>query len=803
MNQFSRLKWRLEGLAPLCLLVLFGALAPLSAQELDLKTIMQDRYWIGELPESLTITPDGKTVHLSVTQPLPHPAKRLMIQLADGKVVPVTREALSEALVSENFFHKDLRVAEIEGDLWSSHGDAALAPMIARDEWVRFVRFTPDGKIVFREGNDLFQFDPGQGRLVQLTSLQMSDEPKPADSWYHAEERRMLTEVDKRYVAEEAAKADAEIRRGAGGYAKPKPLYLGPDHRIGRKHVSEHDRHMLDISADLRFVAIALEPENEGDPTQYAEFINEEAEVQAKNARPRVGHQTPTWKLAIWDRQEDKLSWLDISDLPEIETDRLAEIKDKISEEDRKYLPATPEGPRSVYFVPSGFHPSDSHYLVTVFSRDWKDKWVLKVDPATMNKEVVYHQYDPAWIQFFMRNEGLDAWVGGAANWVPDGSRISWLSDETEFQHLYTYDLASKQTKPVTKGDFEVFNPFVGPENKYWYFHANREHPGELHFYRMPTKGGKMQKLTNGVGHHRVALAHDGTMVELFAQSNAPNQVRVRRGKRWETLYDGRSEAFKAKSWVKPRVVTYKNRDGKEVYARLYVPENPNGAGVVFVHGAGYLQNAHFGWSGYFREYMFHNLLMREGYTVLDPDYTASAGYGRDWRTGIYRHMGGRDLNDVIDGAKFLVEKHGISADRLGVYGGSYGGFIALMAMFDQPDVFQAGAALRPVTDWAYYHHWYTSRILNTPRLDPEAYRRSSPIYFAEGLKGHLLICHGMVDDNVHYQDSVRLAQKLIELGKKNWELSSYPVEPHTFQTPSGWYDEYRRIHELFQRTLK
>jgi dipeptidyl aminopeptidase/acylaminoacyl peptidase len=199
---------------------------------------------------------------------------------------------------------------------------------------------------------------------------------------------------------------------------------------------------------------------------------------------------------------------------------------------------------------------------------------------------------------------------------------------------------------------------------------------------------------------------------------------------------------------------------------------------------------------------MFHNMLMREGFTVLDPDFRASAGYGRDWRTAIYRYMGDKDLADIVDGAAFLSSEHGIDKDRIGVYGGSYGGFITLMALFTSPDTFKAGAALRPVTDWAYYNHWYTSRILNTPTVDPIAYRRSSPIYFADGLKNHLLIAHGMVDANVYYQDSVRLAQKLIELKKKNWELSSYPVERHGFVTPSGWYDEYRRIHELFQRTL-
>ena len=209
---------------------------------------------------------------------------------------------------------------------------------------------------------------------------------------------------------------------------------------------------------------------------------------------------------------------------------------------------------------------------------------------------------------------------------------------------------------------------------------------------------------------------------------------------------------------------------------------DPSRPGVVFVHGAGYLQNAHKYWSTYFREYMFHNLLASRGYVVLDVDYRASSGYGRDWRTAIYRHMGGKDLEDIVDGAKYLVAKEQVNPKRIGVYGGSYGGFITLMAMFTTPDVFAAGAALRPVTDWAHYNHGYTSNILNVPQKDAEAYRKSSPIYFAEGLKGALLICHGMVDTNVHFQDSVRLAQRLIELRKENWELAPYPVENHGFE---------------------
>jgi dipeptidyl aminopeptidase/acylaminoacyl peptidase len=165
--------------------------------------------------------------------------------------------------------------------------------------------------------------------------------------------------------------------------------------------------------------------------------------------------------------------------------------------------------------------------------------------------------------------------------------------------------------------------------------------------------------------------------------------------------------------------------------------------------------------------------------------------------------MGGRDLDDQIDAARWLVAEHGVDPKRIGIYGGSYGGFITLMALFTTPGVFAAGAALRPVTDWAHYNAPYTSNILNEPQHDPEAYRRSSPIYLAEGLRDALLICHGVVDTNVHFQDTVRLAQRLIELRKERWEVAMYPAENHSFVEAASWADEYKRILRLFETNLR
>jgi dipeptidyl aminopeptidase/acylaminoacyl peptidase len=376
---------------------------------------------------------------------------------------------------------------------------------------------------------------------------------------------------------------------------------------------------------------------------------------------------------------------------------------------------------------------------------------------------------------------------------------------------LYTANIKTGAKKQLTNGQFEIQSATLSTDKKWFYVLANATHPGEKNWYRLSTKdGSKLEQITSMIGGYETSLSPDQKWIayrysyinkpwELYVQENKPGAKPI------QITNKAISQEFAAYPWREPQITTIKATDGALVYARVYNP-NPtvkNGAAVIFVHGAGYLQNAHKWWSSYFREYMFHNLLADEGYTVIDIDYRGSAGYGRDWRTGIYRHMGGKDLDDHVDAAKWLVETQGIDPNRIGIYGGSYGGFITLMAMFTKPGVFKAGAGLRSVTDWAHYNHGYTSNILNEPANDSIAYRRSSPIYFAEGFtKGRLLICHGMVDTNVHFQDVVRLAQRLIELKKENWEMAVYPVEDHGFVTPSSWTDEYKRILKLFREEL-
>ncbi len=255
-----------------------------------------------------------------------------------------------------------------------------------------------------------------------------------------------------------------------------------------------------------------------------------------------------------------------------------------------------------------------------------------------------------------------------------------------------------------------------------------------------------------------------------------------------------------------PQIVSFDHPDGEPVWAALFRPDRPHPerAAVVHVHGGGYRQFAHRGWSvyGYALHLGFINYLVQEGYTVLDFDYRGSAGFGRDYRTDIARAMGINDTDGAVAAARYLTREHGIDSTRIGIYGVSYGGFLTLMSQFRYPGVFAAGIARAAVTDWSHYSDQWTSRILGVPHEDPEAYRRSSPIYYADGLQDHLLITHGLVDDNVHFQDAARLVQRLIELGK-NFEVMYYPVEPHTIQSEASRYDYVRRAAGFFDRHLR
>jgi len=438
-------------------------------------------------------------------------------------------------------------------------------------------------------------------------------------------------------------------------------------------------------------------------------------------------------------------------------------------------------------------------------AQDHKDRWVATVD-FDKHKLVPRHRYsDSAWINWEMNELG----------WLRDNETLYVLSEESGYSHLYLVSNKDGRKRALTSGKYEVSLPRPDQSGRYLYYRANADNPGIFEVWRAEVASGKTEQLTRlgGLVDSFSLSPDEKQLLLLQSASLRRNEVFVqdaRPGAEARRLTETMSPEFLAEDWTAPEIVKVPSSHVKEpLYSKLYTPKDydPQRAetypAVIFIHGAGYTQNSHLGWPYYFREQLFHTLLNQHGYVVLDMDYRASAGYGRDWRTAIYRQMGHPEVEDLQDGVAWLAKNRHVDAKRVGAYGGSYGGFLVFMSMFREPDLFAAGAALRPVTDWAHYDHDYTSRILNTPDVDPEAYERSSPIEFAAGLRNPVLICHGMVDDNVFFQDTVRVVQRLIELEKKDFETAFYPVESHGFVEPSSWLDEYRRIFKLFEANLK
>ncbi|HEX4851673.1 MAG TPA: S9 family peptidase, partial [Puia sp.] len=647
-----------------------------------------------------------------------------------------------------------------------------------------------DQWIAFTNENNLYAWDTKTGAIKQLTEFIHADTPSSEkqnqqEAWLSHQQLETSSVVKQRKEKKELGERITRANKVSDTIRK---IY------VGNKRVDD-----IGISPDGRFITYNLvDSPNNAKETIVPQYVTESGFTADIPARTKVGAPQEKSRFYLFDRKKDTLIKVPDDSLPGIS--QQPEYLQDYPERNKKKKPS-----REVDVIKFSWNEEGTLAIADIRSRDFKDRWLMKWDPVQSTLDLVDHQHDEAWIG----GPGI-GWLSlPEIGWI-NNHEIYFQSEATGYSHLYSFDLSTHQKKQLTSGKYEIRELTLSREKKYFYFISNEDHPGKQQYYRIKPDGTGKEKITSMEGGYETFLSPDEKNLayrysyqnkpwELYLQENAvgkkPAQItQLAMSKEWQSY-----------PWRDPKIFSFAARDGQPVYARIYEPSKNlnNRAAVIFVHGAGYLQNITYRWSYYFREFMFNNLLADHGFTVMDIDYRASEGYGRDWRTGIYRHMGGKDLDDQEDAAKWLVKELGIDSSRIGMYGGSYGGFMTLMALFTQPKMFKAGAALRPVTDWAHYNHDYTAAILNEPFNDSLAYARSSPINFASGLKDHLLICHGMVDVNVHAQDAFRLTQKLIELGKDNWELAVYPVEDHGFVEPSSWTDEYKRILKLFESCLE
>ena len=781
---------------------LFSAATAARAFDLTIDNIMRGPGLVGYSQDDVRWSPDGSKVFFTwkqSTDPVEKDRDTYVVNRDGSGLRKLTDEEKKNAPppTGDSTGDKQRIVFADDGDiyLWEAGKRRALTQTTDTESAPHFT--FDEQRVTFIRNNNVYAISLRDASIVQLTNVAgpddkggnvtLWDEKKGTESqeYVKAEERRLLTIIDERARKRE----EDEAKKKKEHPLKPFKLTKGQSVVDAR------------LTSDGKFVVASVTTEPEKlKKTIVPSYVTESAYTETIPSREKVGDVQPAIRLAIINAADGEVKWFEhgLKPLPAETTEKTVgaappptgAVGATSTAEGRGAATKTSEE-RDVTLRAPLWSDDGKRAVVFVRSADNKDAWIMTLDPANPKGRIIVSFHDDAWIRF---NETTPF------GWIDDRT-IYYGSEATGFMHLYAVPFENGAPRQLTSGNFEVDSATLSNDKKTFYLTTSEGSPFERHLWRMPSSGGPRTRLTSTAGDHEVVVSPDGAVLaDAYSYTNRPPELFIG-GHR---VTASPAPDFANYAWLDVPIVRIQARDGAEVPARIYKPATfaRGGKAVIFVHGAGYLQNVHRWWSSYFREYMFHHLLMSRGYLVLDVDYRGSRGYGRDWRTAIYRHMGGVDLDDQIDAARWLVSQHGVDPKRIGIYGGSYGGFITLMALFTQPDVFAAGAALRPVTDWAHYNNAYTSNILNLPQSDAEAYRRSSPIYFAGGLKGRLLICHGMVDTNVHFEDSVRLVQKLIELRKTNWEFAVFPVENHTFVQPTSWADEYKRILKLFEESL-
>jgi dipeptidyl aminopeptidase/acylaminoacyl peptidase len=761
------------------------------AFELTVPSIMRGPEHVGEAPTAVQWTDDSRWIYFRWKpggRPWHEPPGLYRVRASGGAPERLSEEAADSVavLLASGSLSRDerRRVVSHQGDIYLIDR-RTLATRRLTD--TRTTKSSPvlsqdGGTVYYIAENNLYALTLADGSLRQVTDVRPG--PAPAEPRPPQGQRLFLVEQQRELFEhirlQTTRREEQQARTRAREAREPRrAVYLQREERVGSLAVEPAGRYAV-ISTTMTTPSTARR-------TTIPFWVTESGYTEAREFRSHVGD-VPVGgggRMGIVSLVDGDVRWLDVAGATRPE--------------------GSEDGPPEFGFTRFlGWNEQGTAGLVGAYSADFKQAWLWSMDAATGRLSLLAHDRDDAWLA-----GPCPFWGSACSGWLPDG-RAYFVSERTGHAHLFTVNADGSGVLQLTSGDWEVHNVSLSPRRDQFFLSTNEGTPYEQHLYSMAFDGSNRVRVTTMPGRQDATVSPDGsTIAFVHSFANQPPELYVapsRPGAEARRVTTSPTAEWQAYPWIVPEIVGIPARDGVRVPARVYRPEDVgahrNGAAVIFVHGAGYLQNVHNWWSEYYREYMFHHLLAERGYVVLDIDYRGSAGYGRDWRTAIYRHMGGKDLDDHVDGSRWLQQNHGIDPERIGIYGGSYGGFITLMALFTQPQDFGAGAALRAVTDWAHYNHGYTGRILNLPQDDSVAYRRSSPIYFAEGLEDPLLIAHGMVDVNVHFSDVVRLAQRLIELGKTDWEMAVYPVEDHGFVQPSSWADQYRRILELFERHL-
>jgi dipeptidyl-peptidase-4 len=457
-------------------------------------------------------------------------------------------------------------------------------------------------------------------------------------------------------------------------------------------------------------------------------------------------------------------------------------------------------GAHDIYLARVQWQP-DGRLVVQVENREQTELRLLRFDPQTGTSKT------PGLNTLLI--ETNDVWINLHNMLTPlkDG-RFVWASERTGFRHLYLYDAGGQLIRQLTNGAWMVDTlAGVDEERGLIYFTATLEHPTEQHLYVVSLGGGEPRRLTHEPGMHAVTLDHTRRrFVDVHSAPETPPTVTLRDladGAPLRTIYDTPDPRVAALGLPAPDIVAFQNCNGDTLYGALYFPPAEYGPGpypvIVSVYGGPHAQCVARNWV--ITVDMRAQYLSSLGYLVFKVDNRGSARRGLAFEGALKHNMGDVEVQDQVDGVKWLVGQGLADPARVGIYGWSYGGYMAAMCLARAPETFKAAVAGAPVTHWNGYDTHYTERYMGTPQSNPEGYAISNVMAHVDKMQGKLLLVHGLIDENVHFRHTARLINALIHARKPS-ELLLFPDERHMPRSLADRVYMEERIRDFFLENL-
>lgn len=453
---------------------------------------------------------------------------------------------------------------------------------------------------------------------------------------------------------------------------------------------------------------------------------------------------------------------------------------------------------KDIYLARGKWHPSSELFTYQLQSRNQQTLELHAVDASDLSQTDLLTERSNTWVNL---HDDL--------YFIDDNSFI-WASERDGFKHLYQYSLGSQKAKQLTQGEWVVDQiEAIDKAKGVLYFSGRKDTPLERHLYGLSLQNGTINKISSRAGMHSVTFSDDASVyVDSFSTVDTPPQVSLNNanGKQLTWLEQNAINkqhplhAYQSQ-WVSPTFGTVKADDGTDLHYRLYTPKDTSSKRpvIVYLYGGPGVQMVTNGWG---RRGLLVQYWVSQGYVVFTLDNRGSKYRGKAFEDPLYLKMGQVEVRDQIAGVKFLRTLPYVDANRIGVYGHSYGGYMALMTMFQASDYFQAGVSGAPVTDWRLYDTHYTERFMGNPNEVDAAYTASSVFPYAKGLKGKLLIYHGMADDNVLFTHSTMLYKHLQDLAIP-FEVMDYPGKKHSLRGKATQIHLGHTITNFFDRNLK